>query len=371
MKIDHVHFYVEDARALRNWFVQLLGFQLVASGSSSHTRTEVVNSGSIYFVLSSPRNSTSPIAKFLSRHPPGVADLAFLVQDVAVLIKRALKHGVDVLQPVRECSLGGGSLKWGKFAAWGSLTHTILERSAIGEMSWIPTPVDWVEDTNSSEVLPLKNQKIEGNCHPLQLFTNIDHVVLNVAAGDLGQAARWYQEVLGFLPQQMFAIKTEQSGLCSQVMVHPGEGVQLPINEPTSANSQIQEFLNVNQGPGIQHIALRTSNILQAVAQLRSQGLPFIEVPPSYYTQLEQRYPFDLKEWAEIAAQQILVDWQQEHPKALLLQTFSQPIFREPTLFFEVIERRQQAKGFGEGNFRALFEAIEREQLQRGSLSTK
>ncbi|HAG82337.1 MAG TPA: 4-hydroxyphenylpyruvate dioxygenase, partial [Cyanobacteria bacterium UBA12227] len=203
------------------------------------------------------------------------------------------------------------------------------------------------------------------------LFTHIDHVVLNVAAGDLVRAVQWYKNVLGFQPQEQFTIQTENSGLCSQVMVHPVSGVQFPINEPTSPNSQIQEFLNVNGGAGIQHIALATDNIVDAIAQLRTWGVSFLDVPPSYYTQLQQRYPnidLSLTEWQEIASQKILVDWQENSPHALLLQTFTQPIFKQPTFFFEVIERRLQAQGFGEGNFRALFEAIEREQLKRGSL---
>jgi 4-hydroxyphenylpyruvate dioxygenase len=147
--------------------------------------------------------------------------------------------------------------------------------------------------------------------------------------------------------------------------------VQFPINEPTSANSQIQEFLDVNQGPGIQHIALQTPQIVKAIAQLRHRGLSFLPIPSTYYTQLRTQHqglPLSTAELEEIAAQEILVDWHNEASQALLLQTFTQPIFEQPTFFFELIERRQEAQGFGEGNFRALFEAIEREQLKRGSL---
>jgi 4-hydroxyphenylpyruvate dioxygenase len=194
---------------------------------------------------------------------------------------------------------------------------------------------------------------------------------LNVATGDLERALSWYEEVLGFQRQQRFMIETENSGLRSQVMVHPASGVQFPINEPTSANSQIQEFLDVNQGAGIQHIALQTPQIVKAIAQLRHRGLAFLPIPSTYYTQLRTQHqglPLSTAELEEIAAQQILVDWHNEASQALLLQTFTQPIFEQPTFFFELIERRSQAKGFGEGNFRALFEAIEREQLKRGSL---
>ncbi|MGB7443594.1 MAG: 4-hydroxyphenylpyruvate dioxygenase [Coleofasciculaceae cyanobacterium] len=366
MKFDHIHFYLENAKEFRDWFVNMLGFQPVSGGSSSHTYTEVVKSGSIYFVLSSPLNSTSPVAQFLRLHPPGVADVAFFVEDIARFWQRIVQQGAEVLQPLQEYSLSQGRLKWGKISAWDTLNHTILERR--GTSFGLPIEREWVRRSTQCNLT-----RSRGTSASTSLFTDIDHVVLNVAAGDLGKAVRWYQNILGFQPQQMFAIQTEQSGLCSQVMIHSQGEVQLPINEPASANSQIQEFLNVNRGSGIQHIALATSAIVPAIAQLRSRGLSFIEVPPSYYSQLQQRFnTLDLlaAEWQEVAAQQILVDWQDTSPQALLLQTFTQPIFKEPTLFFEVIERRKQAKGFGEGNFRALFEAIEREQLKRGSLGS-
>jgi 4-hydroxyphenylpyruvate dioxygenase len=195
-------------------------------------------------------------------------------------------------------------------------------------------------------------------------------VVLNVAAGDLERAVAWYKDTLDFQSQQTFKIQTDRSALHSQVMVSHNSRVQLPINQPASPNSQIQEFLDVNRGPGIQHIALQTPNIVPSVAQFRYSGLSFLPVPPSYYTQIlhRQGLPLSIAEVEEIARQQILVDWEDTTPQALLLQTFTQPIFGQPTFFFELIERRVGAAGFGEGNFRALFEAMEREQIKRGSL---
>ncbi|HEY9836158.1 MAG TPA: VOC family protein, partial [Vampirovibrionales bacterium] len=171
----------------------------------------------------------------------------------------------------------------------------------------------------------------------------------------------------GFRGQQTFEIQTERSGLHSQVMIYPDSLIQFPINEPTSNTSQVQEFLELNRGPGIQHIALKTTNILGTVAQLRQKGVSFIDVPSTYYATLRQRLGFDEEsaEWQEIQRKKILVDWHLDTPHSLLLQTFTQPIFEQPTFFFEVIERREEAAGFGEGNFQALFEAIEREQLKR------
>lgn len=361
MRIDYVHFYVKDALASQDWFVQQMGFQSVASGATRHTATAVVKSGVIYFVLSSGITSNSPVAQFLAQHPQGVADIAFKVSHLKSVLKKLLKLGVKVLQPLQTYQDKWGYLKWVKIAAWGDITHTLLERRRLHSIPYLPVQVDWLESTLKPLPIPIPPSSIVP-------FTHIDHIVLNVAAGDLPKAVEWYQHLLDFQPQQIFTIQTQRSGLYSQVMVHPGTGIQLPINEPTSPNSQIQEFLDLNRGPGIQHIALATRNILDAIAQRRRQGLSFINVPPSYYSQLRERYQGDTLspiEWARIQQEQILVDWQPQSPQALLLQTFTQPIFPEPTFFFEFIERRWSAKGFGEGNFRALFEALEHEQLKR------
>ncbi len=344
MKIDHVHFYVKDAKAWRDWFVHHLGFKPVASGISSfHTCTEAVKNGVVYFLLSSPLLPTSPVAEFLSQHPPGVADVAFAVEDVEAAIALAQSYGATVLQPIQERQINSVFVKCGKIAAWGGLTHTLLEKPVVSDQLQL-TP-----DSN---------------------FIAIDHIVLNVAVGELEPAVAWYEKILDFQPQQTFKIQTDRSALYSQVMVSHNGSVQLPINEPASQNSQIQEFLDVNQGAGIQHIALGMSNLIDAIAQFRASGLSLLSVPQTYYSQLQQRpgLPITPPELEAIAQQEILVDWKEDVPNALLLQIFTQPIFGQPTFFFEFIERRYQAQGFGEGNFRALFEAIESEQIKRGTL---
>ncbi|MEH2383996.1 MAG: 4-hydroxyphenylpyruvate dioxygenase [Nostoc sp.] len=353
MKIDHVHFYVEDAKVWRDWFVHHLGFQVVADRISSfHTCTEVVQSGTVCFFLSSPLLPTSPVAEFLRQYPPGVADVAFAVEDVEGAIALAEKHGATILQPIQERQIGTAFLKCGKIAAWGGLTHTLIEKSFV---------------TNTNDNGQMTNDNT---------LTAIDHVVLNVAVGELEGAVAWYEKILDFQPQQAFKIKTDRSALHSQVMVSRNGNVQLPINQPASSNSQIQEFLDVNRGPGIQHIALGTTNLVSAIAKFRASGLSLLSVPETYYSQLKQRPGLTLSplELEAIAQQEILVDWQEYTPEEaqqtapLLLQIFTQPIFEQPTFFFEFIERRFQAKGFGEGNFRALFEAIESEQIKRGTL---
>lgn len=372
MEIEHVHFYVENAKTWRNWFVNILGFEVVddyiissfllnkQKNGQLDTCTEVVKSGSIYFVLSSALSPTSTVAEFLQHHPPGVADIAFIVEDVEDVILRANAYGVRVLEPISHYQRDGIDFKLCKIAAWGSLSHTLIEIKGVNSKK-----LKLEEDTR--ENLSCLPSSYSFFSTPLE---TIDHIVLNVAAGKLKHAVAWYKEVLDFQPQQVFNIQTEYSALHSQVMVSRSGTVWLPINEPTTTNSQIQEFLDANKGAGIQHIALRSNNLIDAISQFRSQNLPFLSVDQTYYSELVNRIGFPLvsSEIHTIAQQEILVDWQQDNPEAVLLQIFTQPIFRQPTFFFEFIERRNLAKGFGEGNFRALFEAIEREQLKRGSL---
>lgn len=363
MKIDLIHFYVEDAPLWRNWFVRQMGFQAIGGGVwQNHTLIEVVKNGAVCFFLSSPLLSESPVAEFLRSHPPGVADVAFRVQNIEKLIAKAISYGAKLLQPIIQQP----QLKWAKISAWGNLTHTLIE----GTGNWDLGIENWQNKNYSSSKSPT----------PVN-FTGIDHVVLNVATGELEAAVTWYEKVLGLQRQQTFAIQTDWSALHSQVLVHPSKLVQFPINQPASANSQIQEFLDFNGGPGIQHIALQTSNLIEATKFLKDTNLKFLEVPPNYYTDLQKRQnlPLNLLDIEKIQAQQILVDWQQDINNnqseiiPLLLQIFTQPIFGTPTFFFELIERRlgyiqgQQipAQGFGEGNFRALFQAIEREQIKR------
>jgi 4-hydroxyphenylpyruvate dioxygenase len=343
MKIDHVHFYVEDAKMWRDWFLNYLGFTAVNSSITSlHTCTEVVKSGAVCFLLSSPLLPTSPVAEFLRQHPPGVADVAFAVDDVEAAIAHAQAQGATILQSIEERLIGNIVRKSGKIAAWGGLTHTLIEKLST-------------------------DSQINSSPH---FITAIDHIVLNVAVGELEPAVAWYEKILDLQPRQAFKIQTDRSALHSQVMVSRDGIVQLPINEPATSNSQIQEFLDFNRGPGIQHIALQTQNIISAIAQFRNRGLPLLSVPPTYYSQLKQRLaiPLSSTEMEAIAQQEILVDWQKDHQQGVLLQIFTQPIFEQPTFFLEFIERRSQAQGFGEGNFRALFEAIESEQMKRGTL---
>ncbi len=362
MNIDHIHFYVEDAARSRDWFVNTMGFRSIAGGPGQFTQIEVIKNGPVYFVLSSPLTQRGPVAEFLRAHPSGVADLAFGVANVEAAIAWAIAAKAKVLQHVQVETGAQGSLRWARIMGWGALEHTLIERSGI-----TPLLPGAIESGFASPLVGALGQLPQTN----PCFTGIDHVVLNVTAGDLQPAINWYQDVLQFRPNRSFEIQTARSALCSKVLVHPDGSAQLPINEPTSPGSQIQEFLDLNGGPGIQHIALHTTDIIQAIAQFRQCGLAFLDVPTDYYIQLQQRSgaaSLNL-DWQAIQAQQVLVDWQEwSPPQTALLQTFTRPIFAQPTFFFELIQRQAQAQGFGEGNFLALFEAIEQEQIKRGSL---
>ncbi|MGB7416674.1 MAG: 4-hydroxyphenylpyruvate dioxygenase [Thermosynechococcaceae cyanobacterium] len=330
MDIDHIHFFVPSAKRTTDWFAHTMGFRAVEQVRSHHTHTATLQTGSIQVLISSPRTDESPVAEYLQQHPAGIADLAFRVADLNAVL--AGNPQVQLLQEeAHQVTIQG----------WGDLRHTLIQK-----------PRELTPTTQRRDSLPV--------------FTGIDHAVLNVERHQLQQAVRWYQEILGFEARDYFDIQTERSALCSQVLVHPNGTAQFPINEPASVRSQIQEFLDFNRGSGIQHIALSTINITDTVRQLRHRGLSFLDIPASYYDQLRQQASSAL-ELEAIQDQQVLVELQE--PSQALLQVFTQPIFEEPTFFFEVIERRLQAQGFGERNFTALFEAIEREQLKRGTLA--
>ena len=364
MKIDHIHFYVEDAAQWRDWFVQVMGFCLVAQGQDGLTQTEVLVNGSderspIYFVFSAPLAANSPVAYFLAHHAPGVADVALAVENCEQILQQGIQGGATLLVPCQRSQFAQGTMTWGRLKAIGGLTHTLVERQGV-------TPL--LSDRQLTEI-PLSAQKPP-------LIQAIDHLVLNVAAGDLHQTARWYEQTLGFDRTQSFDIQTLRSGLYSQVLIHPQTGLRFPINEPSSAQSQIQEFLDIHGGAGIQHIALQITPITETIPLLYQRGIKFLEIPKDYYHQVKPRLSsgqLTEEEWQLLQTLQILVDVEHNPDQSpslaqdcpFLLQIFTHPIFSQPTFFFEFIERRSQAQGFGKGNFQALFEAVEREQMKR------
>ena len=377
MKIDHIHFFVEDAVRQRDWFILYMGWKSVGQATLPDRFLEVLCYRNTYFVISSPRTSDSPVAQYLLNHAPGIVDVAFVVEDLSEVLKR-LENIPDFIQK------GSGFTNVGKISVpntqslltlsqivytlddtepltclcvegWGGVRHTLIEKRASNKFSvGFTQPQPWETHLQKAS-----------NC--------IDHIVLNVPRGEIQSAVEFYQCFLGLQKQQSFQIQTERSGLNSQVLFSLENQFYFNINEPTSANSQIQEFLNANHGAaGIQHIALHSEPIVETISTLRHQGLSFLSVPLTYYHQLEERLGsrkkssiLTINEWEQIIQQKILIDWQPENPESLLLQIFSLPIFPKSHFFFEFIERRKQSQGFGEGNFLALYKAIEAEsQLQ-------
>ncbi|NER33698.1 MAG: 4-hydroxyphenylpyruvate dioxygenase [Oscillatoria sp. SIO1A7] len=393
MEIDRIHFYVKDAAERREWFRQRMGFQPIGSIKSDNARTEILLGGSVYWLVSSPLTSSSPVARYLESHPDGIADVAFRVRDLESFLTKAIGAG-DLLQPLQKRSFEIGTVKWAKIRGWGSLSHTLIETEIDPKIEKEIRPESIEEfyhfilaleadgcQIEIGEAIELESKKLSSHVartarsylSPGSIDFAIDHLVLNVASGDLEKASCYYQKLFGFQVKQVFDIQTERSGLYSQVLEEKSDRFWLNINEPTSANSQIQEFLDWNRGSGIQHIALRVTNLVETVALLRDRGLSFLSAPPTYYRQLRQRcedipVPLDEREWNCIEELQILLEVKRDSPSNLLLQIFTQPIFKEPTFFFEFISRRGGAYGFGQNNFRALFEAIELEQSKRNNL---
>ena len=335
MEIDSIHFYVSDAARMRDWMTSKLALDdLTTPESDPTTSTYRVGNERLCMKISSPLAPTSAVAKYLQEHPPGVRDIAFRVRSLDEMKQKLERLKIEILatSSVRDDS------QWLKIAGWGSIEHTIVQ-----------TPTD-VEFGRVAITPPI---------------TAIDHVVLNVAAGELAPAVAWYRDVFDFQVWQTFDIRTPTSGLASKALVSECGRIKFNINEPSSANSQIQEFLDANGGAGIQHIALHTNDICRTVDRMQQQGLAFLPIPKTYYTNLKLRAQTDLADRLthaqvrDIERLGILVDWHEAAPEALLMQIFTQPIFDEPTFFFEIIERRNRATGFGQGNFQALFEAVE------------
>ena len=361
MNFDHIHFFVHDAKQCRHWFTEVLGFQHLGSETTQDDQVELVGAGNIFCVFSSPLTAESAVAQYLQHRSPGVFDLAFQVRDVQASLKRAEQQGATILQPLTVDRQSQGLLCWGKVKGWGALEHTLVERS--GQTTVLPS-------ASMASPGPCQTDRLSTVNSEISPFLQIDHAVLNVGNNELQLAVSWYQQIFGFQTHRYFDIQTHRSGLRSEVLTHPQGQIKFPINEPTSANSQIQEFLDANQGSGIQHIALGTSNIVDLVTDLKLRGLSMLDIPPSYYQQLRGQFEHHDAHlnWAAIEQQNILVDFEGGPESGILLQTFTHPIFKQPTFFFELIERQHQAQGFGQRNFLALFQAMEREQQKRGVL---
>jgi 4-hydroxyphenylpyruvate dioxygenase len=355
---DCIEFWVGNARAFAGFLMSAFGFHCTAyAGPETGVRDKasyVLEQGDIRFVVSGALTADSPIAAHVRAHGDGVHDLAWLVDDAASAYEAAVARGAQPARAPWTETDGAGRLELAQIKTYGETRHTFVSRRNYA------SPL--LEPGYAAENLPPEPAGLAVG------LTRIDHVVGNVEKGKLDDWVRFYSEVIGLRQLVHFddsQIATEYSALMSTV-VWDGTRIYMPINEPADGRkkSQIQEYLETYDGPGVQHIAMRTDDIVATVQALRERGVRFMRVPDEYYDDARTRLAgFDV-EWDALQRQNILVD---RDPDGYLLQIFTETVTDRPTVFFEIIERHG-AKGFGEGNFKALFEAIEREQARRGNL---
>ena len=354
---DHVEFYVGNARQAAHYYRSAFGFRLSAyRGPETGTRDRasyVLVQGKIRLVLTTALAPDHPIADHVRVHGDGVRDIALWVEDAEAAWRETTARGARGVREPETLRDQDGEARLASIAAYGDTIHTFVERRNYTG-AFLPgfAPVD-AEDPVARPA-------------GLQF---IDHMVGNVGWGEMNRWVDFYRDAMGFRMFKHFDdkdISTEYSALMSKVMANGNDRVKFPINEPAHGKrkSQIEEYLEFYHGPGVQHIAMATGNIIETVSALRSQGIDFLRVPTTYYEDLLARVgPID-EPLAELQELGILVDRDDE---GYMLQIFTRPVEDRPTLFYEVIQRKG-SRSFGKGNFKALFEAIEREQALRGNL---
>jgi 4-hydroxyphenylpyruvate dioxygenase len=360
-RIDHVRFFVGNARQSAYFYRNAFGFDVIAYAGletkSKHEAGYVLRQGNINFVLASPLGPNHPEAQRLLLHGDGVQDIALEVDDVRASYETATRRGaVGVIGPtLREDEFG--VYEYATIRTYGDTTHSFVNR-------------DRYRGVFAPGYLPLDPERYSPQSFHTTGLKAIDHIVGNVEEGKMDEWVHFYENVMGFSQLISFDdkdISTEYSALMSKVVQGGGGGrIKFPINEPAKSKrrSQIEEYLQFYHGPGVQHIALATGDIIETVRALRHNDVSFLRVPQTYYDILPDRVgqiDEDIRDLAELG---ILVDRDDE---GYMLQIFTKPVEDRPTLFFEIIQRRG-SRSFGKGNFKALFEAIEREQAIRGTL---
>jgi len=352
--IDHLELYVGNGVHAAHYFTHALGFRETAyagleTGMRDRT-SHLVEQGRIRFLLTSRLHGAGEIARHEAEHGDGVKVVALAVPDAEEAYRVAVRRGARGLIEPHEEADEHGAVRLATIATYGETVHTFVER-----------------DGYSGAFLP-GFEPVEGG-EASDHFAGIDHVVGNVELGRMEEWVAYYERVFGFTEMIRFTdqdISTEYSALMSKVMADGKGRIKFPITEPAEGKrkSQIEEYLEFNGGPGVQHIALSTTDIVATIRALRDRGVRFLATPPSYYEELPERIGEIDEDLADLGELGILADRDDE---GYLLQIFTKPLSDRPTLFLEVIERHG-ARGFGEGNFKALFEAIEREQERRGNL---
>ncbi len=356
--VDHLRFAVGNARQAAHFYSTAFGMRVTAYRGPEQgfrdTAEYVVESGSARFVLTGAVHAGGAAGEHVAAHGDGVVDIALRVPDAARAYETAVGRGARGVSAPAVVEDDFGKVVVAAIGTYGEVRHTLVERSAYGGV-FLPGFV---------ERAPLVSP---GPRH----FQAVDHVVGNVELGKMDDWVAFYERVMGFTKMAEFVgddIATNYSALMSKVVADGSRRVKFPLNEPAVGRrkSQIDEYLEFYGGPGVQHIALNTGDILASVDAMRAAGVIFLDTPDSYYDDPELRARIGVVRVPieELKARRILVDRDDE---GYLLQIFTKPVQDRPTMFFELIERHG-SQGFGKGNFRALFEAIEREQARRGTL---
>jgi len=352
---DHVEFYVGNAKQAAHFYDKTLGFKPVAKrGLETGSRDRasyVMEQGNVRFVLTSAYGPDSEIARHCALHGDGVKAVALSVPDVEAAVREAKARGATILEPATAEEDEHGTVVTAELLYAGDTIFRFVDRTNY-RGPWAPG------------FRAIEAQGVE----PVG-FAAIDHVVTNVYLGEMEYWANWYARIMGFTNLAHFTdedISTEYSALMSKVMENGTGKCKFPINEPADGKkkSQIDEYLEFYRGPGVQHIAMNTGNIYDTVAELRDRDIDFLRVPDTYYDMMRERVTDVDEDWDRLQELGILVD---KDDDGYLLQIFTHPVQDRPTLFFEVIERHG-SRGFGIGNFKALFVSLEREQELRGNL---
>jgi 4-hydroxyphenylpyruvate dioxygenase len=353
-QIHHIEFYVGNAKQADYYYRNAFGFSRIAyAGLETGDREKAsyaLQQGTIRFVMTSPLQPESEVSDNIKAHGDGVKDIALEVDDADRAFELAISRGAAPNEAPHTLKDELGAVRRASVRIYGDTIHSFISRKAYNG----PFLPGFVES------------KVAGREAGL---LQIDHFVANVEPGRMSEWEDWYKRVFGLTRFMTFDdkdISTEYSALTSVVMANDSRNIKFPINEPAQGRrkSQIQEYLECYHGPGVQHIALLTTDIISTVSRLRENGAEFLEVPDTYYEALAERTGKIDEKIAKLRDLKLLVDRDEE---GYLLQIFTKPVEDRPTLFYEIIQRKG-CQGFGKGNFKALFEAIEREQALRGNL---
>ncbi len=353
-QIHHIEFFVGNAKQADYYYRNAFGFSRIAyAGLETGDREKAsyaIRQGTIRFVLTSPLHPESQVAEHVRKHGDGVKDIALEVDDADRAYELATSRGATPNEPPHTLEDEFGAVRRASVKIYCDTIHSFIAR----------------QDYKGPFLPGFVESNVAGREAGL---LRIDHFVANVEPGKMSEWEDWYSRVFGFNRFMTFDdkdISTEYSALNSVVMANDSRSIKFPINEPAwgRRKSQIQEYLECYHGPGVQHIALLTTDIISTVSRLRANGTEFLEVPDTYYEGLSDRSGGIDERIAELRNLKLLVDRDED---GYLLQIFTKPVEDRPTLFYEIIQRKG-CQGFGKGNFKALFEAIEREQALRGNL---